>query len=252
MTQQEQPKQEDQPNPLPSKISLPENWRNWDLDQCQAWMKRESDNSYRRYANGRQEYGPTFVGDPLKQLKEEIVDASFYLWNAERQRLELTERLSMADKHIEQLSLELEQAKTHQSSGPQTAPTAPPRAQSGATQSSTPNAKPNPDPDDQRARARDLLIRDRHWQILQQIADNNPLYISWSYQDQRRDAPNSPNDLLVSDPTGEEPFARWLGSHPDWTTGGPWSPERGGTPVYITHSGRWALDHRILLDNEPF
>ena len=45
-----------------------------------------------RQAAGRKTYGDTFVGDPLQHLSEELIDALFYCFQAQRQRAASNEK----------------------------------------------------------------------------------------------------------------------------------------------------------------
>ena len=96
-------KPESQPQPESPTPLIPENWRKWDLEECREWMKEEFDEAFERYRNGREEYGPTFVGDTLKQLQQELMDAAFYRWNSEKERTELREKLAEAQEEIRRL-----------------------------------------------------------------------------------------------------------------------------------------------------
>ena len=91
-----------------SKPFMSEDWREWDLEQCRGWLENELAEAFERYKNGRKEYGPTFVGDPLQQMKEEMIDAAFYRWTSERERAQLREQLEAAQQKIARLQKALE------------------------------------------------------------------------------------------------------------------------------------------------
>lgn len=101
MTQQEKPVS-------PDNTPATEEWRTWRLEQCREWITAEANEAFNRYLNGRKEYGPTFVGDPLHHLKEELLDTLFYRWSAERERAELLAHLQAAQQEIQRLKQELE------------------------------------------------------------------------------------------------------------------------------------------------
>ena len=86
-----------------SKPLASDKWREWDLEQCKGWLENRFNQAFERYENGRKEYGPTFVGDPLQQMNEELIDAAFYHWTAERERAELREKLEAARQEIARL-----------------------------------------------------------------------------------------------------------------------------------------------------
>ncbi len=96
--------------PVPEASGQPaesQSWRTWEIDQCSAWLKAETEEAMERYRNGRTEYGPTFVGDLLQHLKEEVLDVLFYRWSAERERAFLLAQLKEARQKIIRLEGEL-------------------------------------------------------------------------------------------------------------------------------------------------
>ena len=66
-----------------------ERWREWNLDECREWVRGEMEACFERYVQGRAEYGPLFVGYPLKQGANEVRDLLFYMWQSERERAAL-------------------------------------------------------------------------------------------------------------------------------------------------------------------
>ena len=103
---------------------------------------------------------------------------------------------------------------------------------------------------DPAARQMARRMRDRHWEILELIAQHNPLYICWWDKDQRHGRHDPRNLLVLCLITGSE-LTAWLRAHPDWTNVGEWEPERCAVPVWITDAGRQALRHREQYDTEP-
>ena len=125
-------------------------------------------------------------------------------------------------------------------------------------------------------------VRDRQWDALERIAEQNPLYICWwskgprardlavlpgylgacSLTDQRMMAEMSetlglglglvqPPDLRIFNFIDGLNVLRWLNDHPDWTRIGEWCEERLAAPVWITDAGRAALADREPYDLEP-
>ena len=105
---------------------------------------------------------------------------------------------------------------------------------------------------DENARRDARWIRNRHWQTLERIAQQNPnpLYICWWNKDKRLDDAGS-DDLLVCSLVDGNDIVLWLRSHPEWIIIGEWSDERYACPVYITPAGIDALENREHYDMEP-
>ena len=76
-------------------------WKAWSMEECLTWLQSESDQSLVRYAEGRNEYGDTFVGDPIEQAIQENQDERFYLWQIRRYVNYLLRRLAVADAELE-------------------------------------------------------------------------------------------------------------------------------------------------------
>ena len=96
------------------RISMLENpeWREWTVDDCRAWLEGETKKAYDRYMMGREEYGPSFVGDPIEHLKNELRDATFYAWQIYNQREALIEGLVQANAENQKLRDENERFRT--------------------------------------------------------------------------------------------------------------------------------------------
>ena len=97
-------------------------------------------------------------------------------------------------------------------------------------------------------------IRDHHWQVLERIAEHDPLWICWwdkrGHHRDRRGREPAPDVEVFGLIDGME-FLNWLNDHPDWTVIGEWSAERYAAPVTLTAAGRAALDDRAPYDLEP-
>ena len=104
---------------------------------------------------------------------------------------------------------------------------------------------------DEKSRDMARYIRDRHWEILQMIADHNPLHICWWDKNRRHDKKDRPENLHVCGLIDGMELATWLRSHPDWTQADEWSDEECAHPFYITDAGREALLNRDQFDMEP-
>ena len=81
-------------------------WREWTTENSDSWLQEETKTAAERYRKGREEYGPTFVGDPLDHLRDEHRDSNFYAWQARRQRAALTSALIQARSQIQALERE--------------------------------------------------------------------------------------------------------------------------------------------------
>ena len=73
-------------------------WRQWDAGDCEAWLAEDTRVAAERYRKGREEYGPTFVGDPLNHLQDELRDSNFYAWQARRQRAALVRAMVQTNR----------------------------------------------------------------------------------------------------------------------------------------------------------
>ena len=96
------------------RISMLENpeWREWTVDECRVWLEGETKKAYDRYMMGREEYGPSFVGDPIEHLKDELRDSTFYAWQIYKQRETLIEGLMQANAENRELRDENERLRT--------------------------------------------------------------------------------------------------------------------------------------------
>ena len=74
----------------------PENWR-YNLDDLDIIdeMERWTDDAINQFRKGRETYGPVFVGTPLKQAKEELLDIFNYFVMEERRQRELNAELEL-------------------------------------------------------------------------------------------------------------------------------------------------------------
>ena len=103
-------------------------------------------------------------------------------------------------------------------------------------------------------------LRDFHWDLLEKIAQHNPLYVCWwdkngTHDPKRpRNKNGLPGDLLVLGLITSQEFFDCMreNRHTDWYTIGDWDEERYAAPVWITDQGREALANRDRYDMEPF
>ena len=101
--------------------------------------------------------------------------------------------------------------------------------------------------------------RNRHWQVLEKIAEHDPLWICWWDKAGRHSERSLEGRWVATHPPDVEVFGLidgmefldWMKVHPDWLEIGEWSDERYATPVRITDAGRAALTDRDKYDMEP-
>lgn len=63
-----------------------EEWRQLTTSVRDQFMAHVGYTLNKRQQQGRAQYGDVFVGDPLDQAEEELIDALFYIWMVRRQR----------------------------------------------------------------------------------------------------------------------------------------------------------------------
>ena len=62
-----------------------ENWRDAGAEERELFAEEIQHAISARLEAGYDQYGPKFVGDPLMQQSDELIDAQFYNWYARRQ-----------------------------------------------------------------------------------------------------------------------------------------------------------------------
>ena len=65
------------------------NWRDLSPPHRANFIQWQFDTAVERNKIGEEQYGNTFQGDPLEHLKEELMDALFYCYQAIRERDEV-------------------------------------------------------------------------------------------------------------------------------------------------------------------
>lgn len=103
-------------------------------------------------------------------------------------------------------------------------------------------------------------IRDRHWEIMEQVGRLGTVWCCWwdkvgrfNKRDIRTGArvDLAPDDVIVFDLFSAMGFLEWTRRHKDWWTIGEWSDAQYAAPVSLTDAGREALRNRDRHDMEP-